>query len=264
MGLVFSGMTGGVLISPFLAGIVYDKAGYFSVFAMVLAVLVADLLLRASFIEKKTAAKWNGSETKPKTPQNAEENRRPYVSSGSLGWDGRGEAMKVVSGRTSPRTESADEHSPLLQTSLWQSIDPYAHGMPNVQPNTGSQSSQSWLMRHFPSTTVIITSKRLMTSVLGVFVYMTIAGSFDGALAQFLKRTFGFNSSGVGLIFLALTVPALFGSAIGALSDRYGPRNVALSGFAITALGLALSLLITHKSAGQIAGMSVLLVVTGS
>ena len=35
MGFVFSGMTGGFLVSPFLAGIVYAKAGYFPVFILV-------------------------------------------------------------------------------------------------------------------------------------------------------------------------------------------------------------------------------------
>lgn len=102
-----------------------------------------------------------------------------------------------------------------------------------------------------------------MTAVLGIFVYMTITASFDGVLAQFVKKTFDFDSSGVGLIFLALTTPALFGTAYGAFSDRYGPRNVALTGFAMAALGLALSVLITRRSTVQIAGLSILLVLTG-
>lgn len=102
-----------------------------------------------------------------------------------------------------------------------------------------------------------------MTAVCGVFVYMTIVASFDGVLAQFVKRTFDFNSTGVGLIFLAITTPALFGTAYGALSDRYGPRVVALCGFMMTALGLALSVVITHKSTAQIVGLIILLVLIG-
>lgn len=56
MGFVFSGMTGGFLLSPFLAGIVYARADYFSVFILVFATLAFDLLLRTIIVERKTAA----------------------------------------------------------------------------------------------------------------------------------------------------------------------------------------------------------------
>lgn len=64
MGFVFSGMTSSFLLSPFLAGIVYAKAGYFPVFALVIAILTVDLLLRTGLVEKKTAAQWD----EPKPP----------------------------------------------------------------------------------------------------------------------------------------------------------------------------------------------------
>lgn len=262
MGFVFSGMTGGFLLSPFLAGIVYAQAGYFPVFAMVIAALVADLFLRAAMIEKRFAARWDNS-----GPPDHNVDERPQVSTGARQKDGAtkgghfSDHNREQAGQ-SPDTESGAD-SPLLQTSLWQNIDPHPDFMSNSQPLAGSQSSKTWRMRYFPSTTIIVRSKRLMTAVFGIFVYMTIVASFDGILAQFVKRTFNFDSSGVGLIFLALTIPALFGTAFGALSDRYGPRNVALAGFATAALGLGLSALITNKSKAQIVGLSILLVLIG-
>ncbi|KAL8640414.1 MAG: hypothetical protein Q9228_002664 [Teloschistes exilis] len=57
MGFVFSGMTGGFLVSPFLAGIVYAKAGYLPVFILVFASLGFDLFLRIIIIEGKTRAR---------------------------------------------------------------------------------------------------------------------------------------------------------------------------------------------------------------
>ena len=102
-----------------------------------------------------------------------------------------------------------------------------------------------------------------MTAVFGVFVYTTIAASFDGILPQFVKRTFNWDSFGAGIIFLAFSTPALLGTVYGALSDRYGPRNVALIGFIIATLGLALAVLITHDSNAQKAGLSIVLVVIG-
>lgn len=263
MGFVFSSMTGGILLSPFLAGIVYARAGYFPVFALVIAALVADLLLRVAMIEKRSAAQWDASGRSPDhdvggRPQASIRARSQVkaTKAGHFAGDGREQAGQC------PDLEPG-AHSPLLQTSLGQNIDHHPDCTPISQPAAGSQSSKTWCMRHFPSTTTMIRSKRLMTAVFGIFVHMTIAASFDAVLAHFVKRTFDFDSSGIGLIFLAVTTPALFGAGFGAVSDRYGPRKVALTGFATAALGLALSVLITHKSKGQIAGLSILLVLTG-
>lgn len=258
MGFVFSGMTGGFLLSPFLAGIVYAKAGYFPVFAMVIAVLTADLLLRAAMIEKRIAKQWD----KPR--RSSSEGPTDSVEESVASEQGNGTTVK---GRpldgSSQTAMPPDEHSSLLHKNTWRNADSDPNAALARQWKSKSQTSESWFMRHFPSTTIIFRSKRLMTAVLGIFIYMTITASFDGALAQFVKRTFDFGSSEVGLIFLALTTPALFGTAYGALSDRYGPRNVALTGFAVAALGLALSVVITHKSTAQIAGLSTLLVLIG-
>lgn len=255
MGFVFSGMTGGFLLSPFLAGIVYAQAGYFPVFAMVIAALVVDLFLRAAMIEKRDAARWD----KPgRLDHNVD--GRPQVSTGATNGSHYSDHNREQAGQSD--TDSG-AHSPLLQTSLWQDIDPQPDLTSGSHPLAGPQSSDTWSMKYFPSTTTILRSKRLVTAVFGIFVYMTIVASFDGTLAQFVKRTFNFDSSGVGLIFLALTTPALFGTAFGALSDRYGPRNVALAGFATAALGLGLSVSITNSSKAQIVGLSILLVLIG-
>ena len=232
MGFVFSGMTGGFLLSPFLAGIVYAKAGYFPVFAMVLIVLIVDLVLRATMIEKRSAEQWDKS---GRSSSGGSTSSAESLASGQA----KGTIAKSLpSCGTSQAATLPDDRSE-------------------------SQSSEFWFERHFPATTVILRSKRLMTAVFGSFVYMSIMGSFDAALAQFVKRTFDFDSSRVGLMFIALSAPAIFGTAYGTLSDRYGPQRVSLTGFATTALGLALSVVITQKSTGQIAGLSILLVLIG-
>ena len=233
MGFVFSGMTGGFLLSPFLAGIVYAKAGYFPVFAMILAVLITDLLLRAAMIEKRNVKQWD----KPRAS-----------SSGGLT---SSVEESLVSRQTNSTTAENLSSCGTSQTAM------------SPDERSKFQSSESWFMRRFPTTTIIFRSKRLMTAVFGVFVYMAIAGSFDAVLGQFVKRVFDFDSFGVGLIFVALSAPALLGIAYGTLSDRYGPRSIALIGFATAALGLALSVVITHRGTAQIAGLSILLVLIG-
>lgn len=233
MGFVFSGMTGGFLLSPFLAGIVYAKAGYFPVFAMVITVLIADLLLRVTMIEKRSAKQWD----------------KPRRSSS------RGSTNSVEDFQASGQVHGTIASSHPSRGTSQAAMPP--------GDRSKSPTSESWFLRQFPTTTIIFRSKRLMTAVFGIFVYMTITGSFDAVLAQFVKRTFDFDSAGAGLIFIALSAPAIFGIVYGTLSDRYGPRHIALTGFATSALGLALSIVITHRSTAQIAGLSILLVLTG-
>lgn len=86
----------------------------------------------------------------------------------------------------------------------------------------------------------LLSSPRLSAAVYGCFTYGNIICFFDAILPLFVKRTFGWESQDVGLIFLALTVPALAGAAFGAISDRYGPKRVALSGFITASVPLAL------------------------
>ena len=95
---------------------------------------------------------------------------------------------------------------------------------------------------------ILLGSPRLIAAVYGCFTYMTIVAAFDATLPLFVKRTFGWDSSAVGPMFLVLTMPSLLGTAYGALSDRYGPRNVSLSSFAITAVSLALLAFIANNT----------------
>lgn len=58
MGYVSMAMTAGDLVGPPLAGIVYNNAGYGSVFAMCFVLIGVDIFLRLVMIEKKDARQW--------------------------------------------------------------------------------------------------------------------------------------------------------------------------------------------------------------
>lgn len=47
-----------VMVSPFLGGLVYDRAGYYPVFYFCLGVIALVFLFRVSVVERKTAAKY--------------------------------------------------------------------------------------------------------------------------------------------------------------------------------------------------------------
>ena len=57
------GVSLGMLISPILGGVVYDKAGYNAVFGMCYALVGLDVVLRLLLVEKKVAARWDTNAT---------------------------------------------------------------------------------------------------------------------------------------------------------------------------------------------------------
>lgn len=255
MGLVFSGMTGGFLVSPFLAGIVYAKAGYFPVFILVFAALAFDLFLRAFIIEKKTVSQYVPVGNERERDKAKPNESFPPFRNDSLEWNDHLDS------------DSTDDFS----SEYLPSEGSTANGSDSSEPPKTKRQEISrsvfnpafWFCNTFPRMAVLLSSPRLSAAVYGCFTYMTIVGSFDATLPLFVNRTFGWDSQGVGLIFLALTAPALAGAAFGAVSDRYGPRNVALLGFVIASVSLALLALIRDDSSAAKAGLIVLLITLG-
>ena len=248
MGFVFSGMTGGFLVSPFLAGVVYAKAGYFPVFILVFAALAFDLFLRIIIIEQKTMA--------------------PFISDG-----GQREPYKARSDESSPRLHNSsltgnnhyESDSTEDSRSEHRSTDPDEPPKAKIPVTSESQFNPAfWFRNTFPRMATLLSSSRLSAAVYGCFTYGTVICSFDAILPLFVNRTFGWDSQGVGLIFLALTVPALAGAAFGAVSDRYGPKRVSLSGFVIASVSLALLAFVRDESNVAKAGLTVLLFTLGS
>jgi predicted MFS family arabinose efflux permease len=58
MGWIGTATSLGTLIAPLLGGLVYSKAGYYSVFAMCIALIALDVVLRLCVIEAKDAERW--------------------------------------------------------------------------------------------------------------------------------------------------------------------------------------------------------------
>ncbi|KAI4132186.1 MAG: hypothetical protein LQ338_000852 [Usnochroma carphineum] len=207
---------------------------------MAIAVLIVDLLLRASIIERKVAIQW-GKSVCHAGPDPIE---RQEQTSGSSDIESDAESSSLRARSSLP-------------------LDSNSEAVPVTWSAHGTSRPEAWLMRNFQSVVVIFRSRGLMAAVSGIFIQSIILTSFDGVLGLFVKESFGFDSTGVGLVFLAISVPALLSTLVGTLADRYGPRRVALSGYATAALGLALLTLITHKSKPQIVGLNVLLGLTG-
>ncbi len=242
---MLSGMNLGALIAPFLAGIVYAKAGYYAVFGMILGLIGLDFVLRGVMIEKRTAKKWLPEDKwSPSTAVFDPESGSEVSEDGSTtDVDSSGQATGDEQNET--QSDEPTETSPLLKKS-W-----------------NAKRSQSWFRRRFPRMAILLDSPRMRAAFYGCFTHTTLTACFDTILPLFVKRTFHWSSAGAGLIFLCLTVPTVLGTSVGQLSDRFGPRKMALIGFSLTIPTLAMLALIQDDAMESKIGLCVLLTLIG-
>ena len=257
MGFVFSGMTGGFLVSPFLAGIVYAKAGYFPVFILVFAALAFDVFLRIIIIEEKTVARFISDRGQRERYKARPNESSPRLRNSSLTGNNHDES-------NSAEDPDSEQHRSSGSSTV-NGTDPDEPPKTKIPVISGSKYNPAfWFRNAFPRMATLLSSPRLSAAVYGCFTYGTVICSFDAILPLFVKRTFGWDSQGVGFIFLALTVPALAGAAFGAVSDRYGPKRVSLSGFVIASVSLVLLAFVRDDSNVAKAGLAMLLFTLGS
>ncbi|KAJ8059907.1 hypothetical protein OCU04_011530 [Sclerotinia nivalis] len=250
MGTALSCSSVGLIISPLLGGIVYDKAGYMAVFGMAAGLIVIDILLRMLMIEKRTAERYRGSNLIVTTV------------------DGNGNV------HTSPAEHEAQSNSPESINSWSESSNtpnptPPGFGIPNYDESSAllpktiqnsNQDSKAWTL---PPVVTLLGSPRVGAAIYGIFVNVSILATFDSVLALFVKETFHWNSLAAGLIFLCLAVPGLAGPLVGTLSDHLGPRWIAVVGCTLTAVPLILLRLVENDTTEQKILLCVLLFICG-
>ncbi len=257
MGLALSSANAALLVSPLVGGIVYAHAGYHAVFAVMLTLVGVDILLRLAVIEKGDAARWRermryGStvEAPPASVRALNASAAADADAGigaphDVGKDAGRKQRAIRNGQ--PRSGRAAERQPLL-------------GAPVAAAKPPPRRAESRL----PPMLVLLRSPRLLTAVYGVFIETILVIGFDAVIPTFVKRTFGWDSSRAGLIFLTITVPSLAAPLVGRLSDRHGPRPVALTGFLLAGPTTAALALVDHESFRQIVLFCVLLTITGT
>ncbi|KAL9037819.1 MAG: hypothetical protein Q9214_005534, partial [Letrouitia sp. 1 TL-2023] len=235
MGFALSGMTNGVMIGPLLGGLIYAKAGYYAVFVVVLAVIAVDAVLRLIMVEKKRSKQFvkesseeNGYGTFSINDSNTTHNSFTGPRAADQGsFDDRLESISEL-GRDCKTTYSSEPNGE-NDALIFKDQKPIATNAPF---STRSHVSR-YFSTHFPTIFALLGSPRLIAAMYGAFVELSLITSFDSILPRFVHKTFGWDSTGGGVIFLAITVPSLTGPLLGVLSDRLGTRAVVLGGFSL-------------------------------
>jgi len=119
-----------------------------------------------------------------------------------------------------------------------------------------------WTQR-LPPLITLLRVPRVLVAIFGCFVVSTSLASFDSSLPLFVKNTFGWTSTGAGLIFISLVVPALFSPLVGGFSDKFGSRFITSAGLLGAVPFWVLLRLVAHDSIGQKVLLSALLVFIG-
>ena len=239
MGLVFAGLTAGLTFAPLLGGFIYASAGYVAVFTVALVAIAITFVLGLLCVI-------------PKRGQQSQKSETAQCDYGTLS---HGQPRGPVSSDTSPdnRMRGCDDEESFLINK------------PSRERFTKpADKERSFLMRNFPSTTILLRSPRVLAAIYGTLLQVLLLTSFDAILPLFVQRTFSWESSASGAIFIALALPSVFGGLVGTLSDRFGARVVALVGFVFASSMTALMCLVNHNSVHQAVLLCALLVLTGS
>lgn len=235
MGFVGLAMTVGVLLAPLLGGVVFERAGYYSVWAMAFGLIGLDIVLRLVMVERKIAVRWDGKwEPKRATVETEakREEKKKVVEEDVLESDGDEKTTKT--------TKDKDKDIPPL-----------------------TEDDKTKTPNRLPPVLKLLASRRLLSALWAVLIQSSLVTSFDSILPLFTKTTFGWNATGAGLIFLPAVIPTLLGPLIGHLSDKQGPRWYATAGFLGCAPFLILLRLVDHNTLAQKVLLCALLALVG-
>jgi MFS family permease len=222
-----------VLVGPVISRIVFAQSGYLAVFAMAFGPIGLDIVLRLALVEKKVAATW----------RSASNDQEGYWVSN---YDTEGP----------PSITPSLESKPLRSLGSLEKI--------RILDSVSSVSTaQTAFYHNLPPVVTLLGSRRLLVALWGSLVQATILCALDSVLPLFVHRTFGWSSTGAGLIFLAPCIPCFAAPLVGRMADKHGPRWLATTGFTTCLPCLVLLRLITYHALEQIVLLCVLLVLLG-
>ena len=171
---------------------------------MAFGLMFLDIILRLALIEKKVARQW--IEPNQETANSLEE------APNSLDVIEASDNIDEISPKKEPGNLTSNEKS-----------DEPTQEIEEMNTNISK----------YPPVFTLLASRRLLAALWGCMIQGAETTALDSVLPLFVQRVFGWDSTGAGLIFLAIIVPTFLAPVIGAISDCYGPRWLTVIGFII-------------------------------
>ncbi|KAL8942034.1 MAG: hypothetical protein Q9216_001887 [Gyalolechia sp. 2 TL-2023] len=286
MGFVSISMSVAILVAPLLGGVVYDRSGYYGVYYMAFALIVLDIILRTTMIEKKVACKWDQKgehviapgptvEEKLSSARPRQDSWLPHPDSTFLEqkinkkWtveDGpRPKPIPPLEG--TPEISGRKRTSPLSNpdTIIEESEPPsHSNSLAQLEPRPQLPLTPSpETARKRPPVIILLSSRRLLSALYCALVQSALMTAWDAVLPLRVNDIFGWGSLGAGLIFLPLVLPSFMAPLVGAFSDKHGARLPTSVGFVLSMPFLILLRLVDHGGRQQIVILCVLLTLLG-
>lgn len=241
MGYIFLCLNVGMTMAPTIGGVMYDHTGYYSIFILLFSLIVLDILMRLVMVEKRSAARWIKDDAPANTNPPAQ-----YRTIDPVSTKNASQPENIPSPETDETLDIADTDptTPLLKA---QETD-----------NGGEEYSPS-----YPPLLILLRSTRVWANLYGAFVTVTLLASFDSALPLFAERTFGWGSSGGGLLLFTITLPLLGSPLAGKLADKYPSYWLSATSFVIAGVLALLLQMVKYNNIEQVGLLCSLLALNG-
>ncbi|KAI4129730.1 MAG: hypothetical protein LQ338_002114 [Usnochroma carphineum] len=290
MGFVSISMSVAILVAPLLGGVVYDRAGYYGVYYLAFALIVLDIVLRMTMIEKKVARRWDKEKESTSAPRPAEGEKARPSNQRTDSWLPHPDAvlhMKLTEKKVKKkwtvedgsRPEPATPPEELSVPSGTKRISPFSrpdtiveepepasdtNSLSHCQSRPESPSAAPLTKsRRRPPVLILLSSRRLLSALYCALVQSALLTAWDAVLPLRVFHLFGWHSLGAGLIFLPLVLPSFMAPLVGAFADKYGARLPTSIGFILSMPFLVSLRIVDHGGTKQIVILCVLLALLG-
>ncbi|KAI1812544.1 MFS transporter-like protein [Poronia punctata] len=248
MGYLNISMSVALLIAPVVGGVAYNNAGYLAVYYVAFGIVGLDILLRLIMIEKKVARQWiatpsqsevaSTEQTVEKTVSTSPDEETPRRPSDMSGRHQSAPVQLRVAGTEDTRAPGPDDN--------------------------GDDAPREAKTKHRGRRIIVLLkSPRLLAAMYGIVVESGIRMGFDAVLALFVKQLFGWNSTAVAVLLLALFIPGFTAPLAGWLSDKYGAKWPSFAGFVATVPILICMRFVTQNTIQHKVLLAVLLALAG-